>query len=155
MHTNQLKYDSRLSELIRGWFSLSHLKPENISANSGNYLHGKSSNGPLIIILKRQWAWSFLVWSRILKAVLNRPGLFCSLFWSMFFRQWISRVFGEGNQSAKEKCMSNNNKNRVLSRMGARQLTANEIEQVAAAKLTFASVLITAPVSNPDESFDQ
>ncbi len=51
--------------------------------------------------------------------------------------------------------MSNNNKNRVLSRTGARQLTANEIEQVAAAKLTFASVLITGPVNNPDETFDQ
>jgi hypothetical protein len=74
----------------------------------------------------------------------------------MLCRQWISSVFGEGNQkSAKEKSMSNNNKNRVLSRMGARQLTANEIEQVAAAKLTFASVLITAPISNPDETFDQ
>jgi hypothetical protein len=65
-------------------------------------------------------------------------------------------VFGEGDQNTeKKKSMSNNNANRVLNRMGARQLTANEIEQVAAAKLTFASVLITAPVSNPDESFDQ
>jgi hypothetical protein len=51
--------------------------------------------------------------------------------------------------------MSDNNENRALSRTGARQLTVNEIEQVAAAKLTFASVLITAPVSNPDETFDQ
>ena len=51
--------------------------------------------------------------------------------------------------------MSNNNENRVLSRMGARQLTANEIEQVAAAKLTFASVLVTGPVNNPDDTFDQ
>ena len=53
------------------------------------------------------------------------------------------------------KSMSNNNEKRVLNRMGARQLTANEIDQVAAAKLTFASVLITAPISNPDETFDQ
>jgi hypothetical protein len=74
----------------------------------------------------------------------------------MLRRHWIPSVFGEGNQkSAKEKSMSNNNKNRVLSRMGARQLTSNEMEQVAAAKLTFASVLLTAPVSNPDETFDQ
>jgi hypothetical protein len=51
--------------------------------------------------------------------------------------------------------MSNNNEKRVLTRMGARQLTPNETEQVAAAKLTFASVLLTAPVSNPDETFDQ
>lgn len=51
--------------------------------------------------------------------------------------------------------MSNNNDNRVLSRMGARQLSQNEAEEVAGGKLTFASVLLTAPVSNPDETFDQ
>jgi hypothetical protein len=38
---------------------------------------------------------------------------------------------------------------------GCSPLTPNEIEQVAAAKVTFASVLITAPVSSPDETFDQ
>ena len=37
--------------------------------------------------------------------------------------------------------MSNNNENRVLSRMGARQLTQNEVEQVAGGKFTFASAL--------------
>lgn len=51
--------------------------------------------------------------------------------------------------------MSNNNDNRVLSRMGARQLSQNEAEEVAGGKLTFASVLLTAPISNPDETFDQ
>lgn len=51
--------------------------------------------------------------------------------------------------------MSNNNENRVLNRMGARQLTPNEIEQVAAAKLTLASELLTGPVSNPDDILDQ
>jgi hypothetical protein len=51
--------------------------------------------------------------------------------------------------------MSNNNENRVLSRMGARQLTQNELESVAGGKLTFASVLFTGPASNPDETFDQ
>ena len=51
--------------------------------------------------------------------------------------------------------MSNNNDNRVLSRMGARQLTQNEVEEVAGGKLTFASVLVTGPVNNPDDSFDQ
>jgi hypothetical protein len=55
----------------------------------------------------------------------------------------------------KEKSMSNNNENRVLSRMGARQLSQNEVEEVVGGKLTFASVLLTLPVSNPDESFDQ
>jgi hypothetical protein len=50
--------------------------------------------------------------------------------------------------------MSNDN-NRVLTRMGARQLTKAELDQVVAAKLTFASVLVTGPVNNPDDSFDQ
>jgi len=51
--------------------------------------------------------------------------------------------------------MSNNNDNRVLSRMGARQLTQSEVELVAGSKLTFASVLVTGPVNNPDDTFDQ
>ena len=51
--------------------------------------------------------------------------------------------------------MSNNHTNRVLSRMGARQLTQNEVEKVAGGKLTFASVLVTGPVNNPDDTFDQ
>jgi hypothetical protein len=51
--------------------------------------------------------------------------------------------------------MSNNNENRVLSRMGARQLTQNELEHVGGGKLTFASTLPTGPVSNPDDTFDQ
>ena len=48
-----------------------------------------------------------------------------------------------------------NNDNRVLTWMGARQLSKNEIDQVAAAKLTFATALVTGPVNNPDDSFDQ
>ena len=51
--------------------------------------------------------------------------------------------------------MSNNNDNRVLIRMGARQLTENEVEQVTGAKLTLASDLLTGPVSNPDDILDQ
>lgn len=51
--------------------------------------------------------------------------------------------------------MSNNKENRVLSRMGARQLTQNEIEEVAGAKLTLASDLLTGPISNPDDILDQ
>ena len=50
--------------------------------------------------------------------------------------------------------MSNNN-NRVLSRMGARQLTPSEIEHVAAGANTLASSLATGPVSNPDDILDQ
>jgi hypothetical protein len=68
----------------------------------------------------------------------------------------LPSVFGEGNRNTgKEKPMSNNNDNRVLIRMGARQLTQDEVEQVAGGKLTFASVLATGPVNNPDETFDQ
>jgi hypothetical protein len=74
----------------------------------------------------------------------------------VLLRQWIPPAFGEGNQTtAKEKLMSNNNDNRVLIRMGARQLTENEVEQVTGAKLTLASDLLTGPVSNPDDILDQ
>jgi hypothetical protein len=51
--------------------------------------------------------------------------------------------------------MSNDNNNRVITRIGARQLTQNEIEQVGGARLsTFASVIFTGPINNPDESLD-
>ena len=50
--------------------------------------------------------------------------------------------------------MSNNN-SRVLSRMGARRLTHNEVEQVAGGKLTFATALITGTTNSPDDTFDQ
>ena len=49
--------------------------------------------------------------------------------------------------------MSNHN-NRVLTRKGARQLTQTEMEQITGGKLTLASVLLTLPVSNPDEILD-
>jgi len=49
-----------------------------------------------------------------------------------------------------------NNENRVLSRMGARQLTRNEIEQIAAGAggFTHASHTLTGPASNPDTGVD-
>lgn len=51
--------------------------------------------------------------------------------------------------------MSNENNNRVLSRMGAHQLTQNEIEQVTGARLiTIASVILTGPVNKPDQHLD-
>jgi len=51
--------------------------------------------------------------------------------------------------------MSNDNNNRLLMRMGARQLTQNEIEKVAGSRLsTLASVLFTGPVYNPDQTLD-
>lgn len=51
--------------------------------------------------------------------------------------------------------MSNENNNRVLSRMGARPLTQSEVELVTGSKLTFATALVTGPVNNPDDTFDQ
>jgi hypothetical protein len=51
--------------------------------------------------------------------------------------------------------MSNENNNRVLSRMGARPLTRNEVEQITGGKLTLASVLLTGPINNPDDLLDQ
>jgi hypothetical protein len=52
--------------------------------------------------------------------------------------------------------MSNNNNSRVLNRMGARQLTANEIDQIAAGQgpFTHASRTLTGPASNPDVGMD-
>ncbi len=50
--------------------------------------------------------------------------------------------------------MSNDN-NRVIVRKGARQLTQNEIEQIAAAANTVATALPTSPISHPDTMFDQ
>jgi hypothetical protein len=52
--------------------------------------------------------------------------------------------------------MSNENNNRVLSRMGSRQLTQNEIEQIAGSRLnTLATALPTSPISHPDTMLDQ
>jgi hypothetical protein len=50
--------------------------------------------------------------------------------------------------------MSNNN-NRVLSRIGARQLVQNETNEVTGGLIpTLLSVLLTAPASNPDHRLD-
>jgi hypothetical protein len=49
--------------------------------------------------------------------------------------------------------MSNNN--RVLNRMGARQLTQNEMEQIAGGGgNTHASLTLTGPANNPDTGRD-
>lgn len=50
--------------------------------------------------------------------------------------------------------MSNENNNRVLSRMGARQLTPNEIDGIFGGGATLLSVILTAPASNPDHRLD-
>ena len=53
--------------------------------------------------------------------------------------------------------MSNHQDNRVLSRTGARELTGEEINNITAAGdglITLASVLVTGPVSHPDDFLD-
>jgi hypothetical protein len=50
--------------------------------------------------------------------------------------------------------MSNNNENRVLSRMGARQLTQNEVEQIAGGGFTRASLTGTNTIQSPDTDMD-
>jgi len=48
-----------------------------------------------------------------------------------------------------------NDKNRVLTRRGARQLTQDETEQITGTKITLATALPTLPVNNPDTMLDQ
>jgi hypothetical protein len=51
--------------------------------------------------------------------------------------------------------MSNQDNNRVLTRMGARQLSQEELGGVSGGLIpTRLSVLVTGPSSNPDHSFD-
>ena len=47
-----------------------------------------------------------------------------------------------------------NDDNRVLNRRGARKLTQNEIEQIAGAAITRASITLTGPASHPDTGMD-
>lgn len=49
--------------------------------------------------------------------------------------------------------MSNNN-SRVLGRIGARQLTSNELEQITGAGFTRASLTGTNTMHNPDTDMD-
>jgi hypothetical protein len=50
--------------------------------------------------------------------------------------------------------MSNNSDNRVIGRIGARQLTADELEQIAGGGFTRASLTGTNTVSSPDTDMD-
>lgn len=51
--------------------------------------------------------------------------------------------------------MANEN-NRVLSRMGARQLTHNEVDEVTGGFIpTLLSVILTGPSSDPDHRLDE
>ena len=50
--------------------------------------------------------------------------------------------------------MSNNNENRVLSRMGAHQLTSDELDQIQGAGFTRASLTGTNTMHSPDTDMD-
>jgi hypothetical protein len=54
----------------------------------------------------------------------------------------------------KEKLMSNNHENRVLTRRGARQLTSDEIEQIAGGGITRASLTGTNTMHSSDTDMD-
>jgi hypothetical protein len=52
--------------------------------------------------------------------------------------------------------MSNENNNRVLSRMGARQLTQEEIDKIGGGFVpTRLTVFLTGSVANPDRNVDE
>jgi hypothetical protein len=55
----------------------------------------------------------------------------------------------------RSKPMSQQNNNRVLSRMGARQLTQNELDKIGGAILTRLTAILTAPVTDPDRRLDE
>lgn len=51
--------------------------------------------------------------------------------------------------------MSSNNNHRVLTRRGARRLSAQEIEQITGGKITPLTLMLTGSASGTDESPDQ
>jgi len=51
--------------------------------------------------------------------------------------------------------MSSKNNNRVLTRKGARRLSAQEIEQITGGKITPLTLMLTGSSSGMDESPDQ
>lgn len=51
--------------------------------------------------------------------------------------------------------MSHNNDGRVLNRMGAREITMEELQKIVGGDLhTILSVIFTSPATNPDEHLD-
>lgn len=63
-------------------------------------------------------------------------------------------IGGVETRNGKEKCMPNNDSNRVLTRRGARQLSRDEIEQTTGAGATLLSVIVTNTAGNPDQRLD-
>lgn len=52
--------------------------------------------------------------------------------------------------------MSNENNNRVINRIGARQLTPNEIDKIGGGIVpTRLTAFLTAPVTDPDRRLDE
>jgi hypothetical protein len=68
----------------------------------------------------------------------------------------FQRVWRRKSKTLKGKAMSNNNENRVLSRIGARQLTSDELEQIngAGGPFTRASLTGTNAMHSPDTDMD-
>lgn len=66
----------------------------------------------------------------------------------------LAAGYGKKAESGKEKFMSNED-NRVLTRMGARRLSAQEIEQITGGKITPLTLMLTGSPSGTDESPDQ
>jgi hypothetical protein len=50
--------------------------------------------------------------------------------------------------------MSNHNDNRVLGRMGARQLTENEVDEVTGGSSGLMTLILTGSIKNPDRHVD-
>ena len=73
-----------------------------------------------------------------------------------YFHILSAQDVAEEIQNWKEKFMSNNNENRVLSRIGARQLTSDELEQVTGAggPFTRASLTGTGTMLSSDSDMD-
>jgi hypothetical protein len=67
----------------------------------------------------------------------------------------LPRIWKKKSGQERKKCMSNADNNRVLTRMGARKLTPEELDGVSGGLIpTRLSVLVTGPSSHPDQSFD-
>jgi hypothetical protein len=67
----------------------------------------------------------------------------------------LPRIGKEEIRMGKEKCMSNADNNRVLTRMGARKLSQEELDGVSGGLIpTRLSTLVTGTSGNPDQSFD-
>jgi hypothetical protein len=74
----------------------------------------------------------------------------------VLFDDWFPTYLEKALKKVKEKLMSNNHENRVLTRRGARQLTSDELEQITAAggPFTRASLTGTGTMLSTDSDMD-